>query len=45
MLKGLNHLTLAVSDLGRSIAFYQDTLGLTLNAQWDKGAYLSLDGL
>jgi len=45
MLKGLNHLTLAVSDLGRSIAFYQDTLGLTLNAQWDTGAYLSLDGL
>ncbi|MFC0267936.1 VOC family protein [Kushneria aurantia] len=42
MLKGLNHLTLAVPDLARSVAFYRDTLELTLNARWDTGAYLSL---
>lgn len=45
MLKGLNHLTLAVSALDRSIEFYRQTLGLTLNARWDQGAYLSLHDL
>lgn len=45
MLKGLNHLTLAVSELSRSTEFYRETLGLRLNAQWDTGAYLSLEGL
>jgi len=41
MLNGLNHLTLAVSDLSRSVHFYQSTLGLRLHARWDRGAYLS----
>lgn len=41
MLNGLNHLTLAVSDLSRSVHFYQATLGLHLHARWDHGAYLS----
>jgi catechol 2,3-dioxygenase-like lactoylglutathione lyase family enzyme len=41
MLNGLNHLTLAVSDLSRSVHFYQSTLGLHLHARWDHGAYLS----
>lgn len=45
MLRDLNHLTLSVSKLHRSIEFYQDVLGLTLNAQWDTGAYLSLPEL
>ncbi|WP_110668771.1 fosfomycin resistance glutathione transferase [Salinicola halophilus] len=45
MLEGLNHLTLAVSQLDRSIEFYRNTLGLTLNARWDTGAYLSLRDL
>lgn len=42
---GLNHLTLAVADLARSIAFYRDLLGFSLCAQWDKGAYLEAGSL
>jgi len=45
MLTGLNHLTLAVTDLNRSVAFYQHLLQLRLEATWDTGAYLSLPGL
>jgi catechol 2,3-dioxygenase-like lactoylglutathione lyase family enzyme len=45
MLTGLNHLTLAVTDLERSVGFYTGLLGLKLEAQWDGGAYLSLGGL
>lgn len=45
MLTGLNHLTLAVSDLNRSLAFYRDVLQLRVEATWDAGAYLSLPGL
>jgi catechol 2,3-dioxygenase-like lactoylglutathione lyase family enzyme len=45
MLTGLNHLTLAVTDLNRSVAFYQDLLQLRVEAIWDTGAYLSLPGL
>lgn len=45
MLTGLNHLTLAVSDLERSLAFYGDLLQLRVEASWDAGAYLSLPGL
>ena len=37
---GLNHLTLGVSDLERSIAFYCELLGFDLRAQWLEGAYL-----
>lgn len=42
---GLNHLTLAVSDLDRSIAFYRDLLGCDLKAVWDDGAYLEAGAL
>ncbi|MCU0120415.1 fosfomycin resistance glutathione transferase [Pseudomonas sp. B2M1-30] len=45
MLTGLNHLTLAVTDLDRSLAFYRELLGLRVEATWDAGAYLSLPGL
>jgi len=45
MLTGLNHLTLAVNDLQRSLAFYCDVLQLRVEATWDAGAYLSLPGL
>ena len=45
MLSGLNHLTLAVTDLNRSISFYHELLQLRLDATWDSGAYLSLPGL
>jgi catechol 2,3-dioxygenase-like lactoylglutathione lyase family enzyme len=45
MLTGLNHLTLAVQDLDRSVDFYHHLLGLRLRARWNAGAYLSLDTL
>ncbi|WP_035827519.1 fosfomycin resistance glutathione transferase [Janthinobacterium sp. RA13] len=45
MLTGLNHLTLSVRDLARSVAFYRDMLGLRLHARWDRGAYLSAGDL
>lgn len=37
---GLNHITLAVADVQRSLTFYQDILGCTLRALWADGAYL-----
>ncbi|WP_292037735.1 MULTISPECIES: VOC family protein [unclassified Brevundimonas] len=42
---GLNHLTFAVSDLDRSVAFYRDLLGCDLRALWARGAYLEAGGL
>jgi catechol 2,3-dioxygenase-like lactoylglutathione lyase family enzyme len=45
VLTGLNHLTLAVRDIDRSVVFYRDLLGLRMEAQWTTGAYLSLGGL
>ncbi|MRT55301.1 fosfomycin resistance glutathione transferase [Enterobacteriaceae bacterium RIT693] len=45
MLTGLNHLTLAVCDLARSLAFYQSLPGIRLHARWDAGAYLSCGDL
>ncbi len=45
MLTGLNHLTLSVHDLARSVVFYRDMLGLRLHARWDGGAYLSAGDL
>ncbi|MDU8926679.1 VOC family protein [Alisedimentitalea sp. MJ-SS2] len=39
---GLNHITLAVTELPRSIAFYRDLLGGHLRAGWSDGAYLEL---
>lgn len=41
MLTGLNHLTLAVSALERSLTFYQQCLGMQCHARWETGAYLS----
>lgn len=45
MITGLNHITLAVSDLDRSVAFYLNVLGLKGHVIWDKGAYLSAGSL
>lgn len=45
MLTGLNHLTLAVSDLGRSWEFYTEYLGFVPKAKWNTGAYLLLGEL
>ena len=45
MIKGLNHITLSVSDLERSFDFYTRILDFDPVARWAKGAYLELDGL
>lgn len=45
MITGLNHITLAVSDVTRALSFYRDVLGLTAHASWDGGAYLSAGSL
>lgn len=45
VLKGLNHITLSVGDLSRSVTYYTELLGFSLHARWDKGAYLTLGGL
>lgn len=37
---GLNHLTLAVSDLGRSIASYSELLGFSIRMRGPSSAYL-----
>jgi catechol 2,3-dioxygenase-like lactoylglutathione lyase family enzyme len=42
VLRGLNHLTIAVSDLDRSVDFYTEVLGMRGHVRWDQGAYLSL---
>ncbi len=45
MISGLNHLTLSVSDLARSEAFYRNMLGAKLRARGPRMAYLSLGTL
>jgi 8-oxo-dGTP pyrophosphatase MutT (NUDIX family) len=40
VITGLNHLTLAVSDLDRSIAFYADLLGFTVRKRKPSSCYL-----
>ncbi|GAK19967.1 fosfomycin resistance protein FosA [Vibrio sp. JCM 19052] len=45
MLKGLNHITIAVSDLERSLYFYINALGFKGHVKWKQGAYLSLGDL
>lgn len=42
MLVGLNHITIAVSNLERSFAFYTQVLGMKPHVRWDGGAYLCL---
>ena len=42
---GLNHVTLAVRDLPRSVGFYRDLLGFELKALWPEGAYLQAGAL
>ena len=44
-IRGLNHITLAVSDIPRSVGFYRDWLGLEVAHVWDNGAYLSAGDL
>lgn len=40
MIKGVNHITLAVRDLEVSFRFYAEVLGLPPRARWHRGAYL-----
>ena len=40
MIRGLNHITLSVGDISRSIDFYTAVLGLKPVARWPEGAYL-----
>jgi catechol 2,3-dioxygenase-like lactoylglutathione lyase family enzyme len=42
---GINHMTLAVSDVERSLAFYRDILGFQARAVWSEGAYLEAGSL
>lgn len=42
MLQGLNHITIAVSDLDRSLIFYTEFVGMKAVVRWDAGAYLTL---
>jgi catechol 2,3-dioxygenase-like lactoylglutathione lyase family enzyme len=42
---GLNHITLAVADIDRSLAFYRDILGCKVRAIWTEGAYLEVGTL
>lgn len=45
MITGVNHVTLAVRDLDRSLAFYRDLLGIPLRKRWERGAYLEAGSL
>lgn len=45
MLTGLNHITIAVSNLETSFTFYTQLPGFKPHARWDAGAYLSLGEL
>lgn len=45
MILGLNHITIAVSDLARSLEFYIDVLGFKGHVKWQHGAYLSVGDL
>jgi catechol 2,3-dioxygenase-like lactoylglutathione lyase family enzyme len=40
MTLGLNHVTFAVSDVSRAVAFYEHVIGCRKVAVWDEGAYL-----
>ena len=39
IIKNINHITLACTDIDRSFTFYHDVLGFKPLVKWDKGAY------
>ncbi len=45
VLKRLNHITIAVSNLTKSFDFYVSLLGMKPEVKWDSGAYLSVGDL
>ena len=45
MIRGVNHITLSVSDLSRSLDFYANTLACRLVARWPQGCYLQAGDL
>lgn len=45
MLRGLNHITIAVNDLQQSLTFYIELLEMKPHVRWISGAYLSLGGV
>lgn len=45
LINGLNHITIAVSNLEESLNFYTDVLGFKGHVKWDDGAYLSVGSL
>lgn len=44
-IKGINHLLFSVSDLGRSIDFYQKIIGAKLLVKGRNTAYFDLNGM
>ena len=44
MIRGINHITLAVRDLEASFVFYTQVVGLRPVARWYRGAYLEAGG-
>jgi catechol 2,3-dioxygenase-like lactoylglutathione lyase family enzyme len=45
MITDINHLTIAVTDISRSFAFYKDLLQFKPLVKWDKGAYFLVGSL
>ncbi|MBS9777322.1 MAG: fosfomycin resistance glutathione transferase [Gammaproteobacteria bacterium] len=45
MLLGLNHITISVRNVERSLLFYTGVLGFKGHVKWDGGAYLSIGNL
>ncbi|GGD05864.1 metallothiol transferase FosB [Pontibacillus salipaludis] len=44
-LQGINHMTFSVSNLERSIEFYEQVFGATLLVEGERTAYFDLNGL
>ncbi len=42
MLKGVNHITLVVTDIYRAFDFYRDILGFNPLCRWHEGAYFTV---
>lgn len=45
MIIGINHITLSVTNLEKSLQFYREILGAKPLCQWHQGAYLELGGV